>query len=219
MDNPSLPMIVWKMIHTSLAPQQPIKERYTHTDKNTSTSLLDYYQQNFRNIIEFQGFAGNEYEASALEWWLVRQTYQYRDYISMAGAEHWHYLEARDDFMTVTGDVKWPSRPVRYEFDTAMVFPIVKHPLLSINIDITESPFPITKKEILVRGEDTISSTHLDIIVAVTSLDETIQYTPMFDGVTQKFSWLPDQDQPNQGVPYIAHYLQYGEETFSMPLP
>ena len=218
-----LPMITWKVIHTCLNEQMALRERYTHSGKMGPSGFLQYRQQNFDHIVQFECYAGTEEEVSRLEWWLIRQTYLYRYMLAMAGAQAWRFLEAREDFLVPVSMDKWPARAVRFAFTTAMLFPEARSPLLHVDVDVcAKLCTPLEATATITRGDDILSfPSCIDTLLAVTSMDGVIPYAPMYDAIQGQFVWTPDQQQPALGSQYLVHYLQYGSETFgvSMPIP
>lgn len=217
-ESPELPMITWHIVHTTPSEQMPQRERFVQTVRG-SEGPVQLYQQNFDHLVQFECYAATQEEASALEWWLVRQTYLYRYVLALAGAQGWRYVEAREDFMVRTATDQWPARPVRYSFTTAMVFPVARAPLVRINTALFTSHTPVEAEEVILRGEDALSSSSVDAILAVTSMDGTRMYAPQYDALTAQFIWAPDQVQPAIGESYRVRYLTYGTEAISAAVP
>ena len=214
----SLPMITWRVIHTALSGQTPQRERFTHTATGP-TGLVQYYQQNFTHLVQFNCYAATEEEAAALEWWLVHQSYLYRYVMTMAGGQAWRYVEGRPDGVVPIGMDKFPRRGVRFAFETAMVFPVARMTLLQVAIAAYANPVPHEVTALISRGDDALPLPAVDTILTVTSPDGSIFYAPSYDPVTGRFHWTPDQLQPDQGEQYLVRCLQYGTEPYETSLP
>lgn len=208
----SLPAITWKVIHTSLNNQTPQNEKYRQTLYGSELPVK-IYQQNFDHIVQFECYAETQEEVSALEWWLVKQTYMYRYIMARAGAQNWRYLEGREDFLMKIGKDNYPARPIRYAFTTGITFPVVSNILTRVDTETFISNVPIVVEETITRGNDCLLATNVVLIYEVTSIDGTIQYYPSYDALTKKFVWSPDQEQPVDGADYLVSYIQYGSDS------
>ena len=213
-DEAELPKITWKVIHT--VPHPSPKERITHTTV-TNGQPIEHLQQDFNHIVQFDCFARTEEEAAMLEWWLVRHLYLYRYVAADAGAQHLRYHEGREDFTTALPTDRYPARAVRFAFQTSLTFSAVRPRLDRVSVNTRVEDIPLTAHETIIRGEDILSEQGITLILAVTSPDGTITYTPTYLPQQRQFVWTPDQRQPARGSQYVVTYLYTGPERATAP--
>ena len=209
-DERDFPKITWKIVHTTTSEKLP--KEVLICEQQIGTTSLSTFQQLFLHIVQFECFAQTQEQVSALEWWLVRQLILYRVVLADAGAQHLRYHEGREDLMSAMPRDKYPGRAVRFSFQSAMTFTVVRTPLDGVTVSTAIQGLPLTNTTDVVRGEDILTVPGILGVLAVTSQDGKLGYAPQYDPTQQAFSWAPDQLQPALGDSYVVTYLYTGTD-------
>lgn len=213
-DKITFPLINWKIIHTVPSSATP-REIRTHEFVASKRSMVSF-QMKFNHIVQFNCIAATQEEATAIEWWLVRQLFHYRHILADAGAQHLRYHERREDDMAGIPVDKYPVKSVRFSFQTVMTFQSLQVNLQKVFLKTFFAYAPIYTTEIVTKGEDTLEYQLVAGISSVTNQDETVTYDPGYDKQHNRFVWLPDQLQPADGEQYVVNYFRVGTELVEM---